>query len=77
MIVSDQARNGWESALQKGGRWEGYDPEVAVIAWEVVGKVPNAGIAEAQKSLVRLNRNFEGDTAAVRHRVHGIKNQVS
>ncbi len=51
LIASDQARNGWEKALQNPGRWEKFDPETAVIAWEVVGKVRNQGIAEATLTL--------------------------
>ena len=36
----------------------------------------NPVIAQAQKRLTSLDRNFDGDAAAVRHRVYRVEDQV-
>lgn len=47
VLVSDQARNGYQRLLERTQPVEGYDPSVRVVAWEVVPVVANTGIKEA------------------------------
>lgn len=51
VVVTDGARNGWTSLLQKEGKMDGYDPTVSVFLWEIVEKGGNAGVSDASLSL--------------------------
>jgi len=51
LIVSDQASNGWEQAKNAQGHWQGFDPSIGIVAWELSGPVSNSGIAEANLQL--------------------------
>ncbi|MCB4755646.1 MAG: DUF4159 domain-containing protein [Elusimicrobia bacterium] len=47
LVVTDNALNGWVSAMESAGRWEAYDPEVSLVIWEIVEPLPNRGITDA------------------------------
>ncbi len=51
VIVSDLAQNGWNAAKQVDGKIEGVGPDVRVLLWDAVGRVPNAGVSDANLAL--------------------------